>query len=108
MGRYLRGLAVAGSLLLACAGGHPAIARLVEDPMHGKVHRMLAIVSDVVGDELDLMSAGTKRLGETLDTDKIEAHYDAGVLTLKIPIAEQAKPRRIEVTGGDKRQQIDA
>ncbi|HWD82300.1 MAG TPA: Hsp20/alpha crystallin family protein [Kribbella sp.] len=47
-------------------------------------------------------------LGETLDTDKIEAHYDAGVLTLRIPIAEQAKPRRIEVTGGDKRQQIDA
>ncbi len=31
-------------------------------------------------------------LGETLDTDRIEAHYDAGVLTLRIPVAEQAKP----------------
>lgn len=47
-------------------------------------------------------------LGETLDTDKIEASYDAGVLTLKIPIAEQAKPRRIAVTGTDSHQQLNA
>ncbi|GAA1123434.1 Hsp20/alpha crystallin family protein [Kribbella jejuensis] len=47
-------------------------------------------------------------LGETLDTEKIEAHYDAGVLTLRIPIAEQAKPRRIAVTGSGQRQQLDA
>jgi len=48
-------------------------------------------------------------LGDTLDADRIEAGYEAGVLTLKIPIAEQAKPRKIEIanTGGD-RQQIDA
>jgi HSP20 family protein len=39
-------------------------------------------------------------LGEALDTDRIEAHYDAGVLTLKIPVAEQAKPRKIEVNAG--------
>jgi HSP20 family protein len=36
-------------------------------------------------------------LGDNLDTTKIEAEYDAGVLTLSIPVAEQAKPRRIEV-----------
>jgi HSP20 family protein len=47
-------------------------------------------------------------LGETLDTDKIEASYDSGVLTLKIPIAEQAKPRRISVTGTDSHKQINA
>ncbi|MFF0267646.1 Hsp20/alpha crystallin family protein [Kribbella sp. NPDC004536] len=47
-------------------------------------------------------------LGETLDTDRIEAHYDAGVLTLRIPIAEQAKPRRIAVTGSGRHQQLDA
>ncbi len=41
-------------------------------------------------------------LGETLDTDRIEAHYDAGVLTLRIPVAEQAKPRKIEVSAGKK------
>jgi HSP20 family protein len=39
-------------------------------------------------------------LGEGLDTDRIEASYDNGVLTLTIPIAEQAKPRKIEITNG--------
>ena len=47
-------------------------------------------------------------LGETLDTDKIEANYDSGVLTLKIPIAEQAKPRKIAVTGTGGQKQINA
>ncbi|MFI5680445.1 Hsp20/alpha crystallin family protein [Streptomyces cellulosae] len=40
-------------------------------------------------------------LGETLDTERIDASYGAGVLTLRIPVAEQAKPRRIQITGGD-------
>jgi HSP20 family protein len=40
-------------------------------------------------------------LGDTLDADRIEAHYDAGVLTLRLPIAEKAKPRKIEITGGN-------
>src|SRR2546428_3546787 len=40
-------------------------------------------------------------LGDTLDTHHIQAHYDAGVLTLRIPVAEQAKPRRIAITGTD-------
>jgi HSP20 family protein len=47
-------------------------------------------------------------LGDTLDTDRIEATYDAGVLTLRIPIAEKAKPRKIEIGGGGTRKQIDA
>ena len=38
-------------------------------------------------------------LGDTLDTDHIAADYEAGVLTLRIPIAEKAKPRRIDITG---------
>ncbi len=37
-------------------------------------------------------------LGDTLDTDRIEASYQDGVLRLTIPVAEAAKPRRIEVT----------
>jgi len=37
-------------------------------------------------------------LGENLDVDKIEANYDAGVLRLTIPIAEKAKPRKIEIS----------
>jgi HSP20 family protein len=40
-------------------------------------------------------------LGDTLDTDRIDASYEAGVLTLRIPVAEQAKPRRIQISGGD-------
>ena len=44
-------------------------------------------------------------LGDMLDADNLEARYDAGVLTLTIPVAERAKPRRIEVSsqGNDDR-----
>ncbi|GAA5168595.1 18 kDa antigen [Ornithinimicrobium tianjinense] len=47
-------------------------------------------------------------LGDNLDMGKIEASYDAGVLTLRIPVAEQAKPRRISISsaGEETRQQI--
>ncbi|GAB3746838.1 Hsp20/alpha crystallin family protein [Amycolatopsis oliviviridis] len=40
-------------------------------------------------------------LGEALDTDRIAAGYEAGVLTLRIPVAEKAKPRRIEISGSE-------
>ena len=36
-------------------------------------------------------------LGKTLDVEHIAAHYDAGLLTLRIPVAEQAKPRKISI-----------
>ena len=36
-------------------------------------------------------------LGDTLDLDRIEAAYRDGVLRLTVPVAEQAKPRKIEV-----------
>ena len=36
-------------------------------------------------------------LGEGMDAERIEATYDHGVLTLHVPIAERAKPRRIPV-----------
>jgi HSP20 family protein len=39
-------------------------------------------------------------LGDNLDLEQIEAHYEAGVLRLSIPVAERAKPRKIEVTSG--------
>lgn len=47
-------------------------------------------------------------LGDTLDTERIQAHYDAGVLTLRIPIAEQAKPRKISITASGDRKEIKA
>ncbi|MFG3706552.1 Hsp20/alpha crystallin family protein [Micromonospora sp. NPDC047670] len=60
------------------------------------------------GDNVELVAAErpmgtfTRRLflGDTLDTDKLEAGYDNGVLTLRIPVAERAKPRRVTVTAG--------
>ncbi len=36
-------------------------------------------------------------LGDTLDTTNIEAAYTDGVLTLKLPVAERAKPRRVPI-----------
>ncbi|WP_159577582.1 Hsp20/alpha crystallin family protein [Microbacterium sp. 8M] len=37
-------------------------------------------------------------LGDNLDTGKITANYDDGVLSLQIPVAEEAKPRKVAVT----------
>jgi HSP20 family protein len=48
-------------------------------------------------------------LGDNLDTEHIAASYDSGVLTLQIPVAEKAKPRKISVTSkGEDRQSINA
>ncbi|MFF9984605.1 Hsp20/alpha crystallin family protein [Streptomyces erythrochromogenes] len=45
-------------------------------------------------------------LADTLDTERIAADYDAGVLTLRIPIAERAKPRKVSIGAGSCRKQI--
>ena len=47
-------------------------------------------------------------LGDTLDADHIAADYQAGVLTLSIPVHEQAKPRSIAVTGHEDRKKVTA
>ncbi len=39
-------------------------------------------------------------LGEGLDPDGIQAAYDNGVLTVTVPVAEQAKPRKVEISQG--------
>ncbi|MEV0074485.1 MULTISPECIES: Hsp20/alpha crystallin family protein [unclassified Amycolatopsis] len=39
-------------------------------------------------------------LGDGLDTTRISAAYEAGVLTVRIPVAETAQPRRITVSTG--------
>jgi HSP20 family protein len=39
-------------------------------------------------------------LGDNLDLERIEANYDGGVLRLIVPVAERAKPRKIEVAVG--------
>jgi HSP20 family protein len=47
-------------------------------------------------------------LGENLDTDSIEAAYHEGVLRLRIPVAEKAKPRKIAIERRNGQQVIDA
>src|SRR3954463_12979414 len=70
---------------------------------------------DQTGPEVELIASERPRgvfsrqliLGETLDTEKVTAGYDAGVLTLRIPVAEQAKPRKIAIESRqDQRQEI--
>lgn len=40
-------------------------------------------------------------LSDNLDTERIEASYVDGVLTLRLPVADRAKPRRISIKGSD-------
>jgi HSP20 family protein len=40
-------------------------------------------------------------LGDGLDPDRVDASYDNGVLTVRIPVADQAKPRKVEINAGD-------
>lgn len=47
-------------------------------------------------------------LGDNLDTEQIAANYEQGVLTLSIPVAAHAKPRRIPITQRDNKQQLSA
>lgn len=47
-------------------------------------------------------------LGDGLDTDRIHASYENGVLTVTIPVAERAKPRRVEVASEPHREAIEA
>ncbi len=46
-------------------------------------------------------------LGDTLDTDAIQADYVDGVLTLRLPVAEKAKPRRVEINAGQSAPKVD-
>jgi HSP20 family protein len=49
-------------------------------------------------------------LGEHLDPERLQASYEQGVLTIQIPVAPEAKPRRIEIRAGEgstERQMID-
>jgi len=47
-------------------------------------------------------------LGDNLDLDGIRADYQDGVLRLVVPVAEKAKPRKIEVGGTSERTPINA
>jgi HSP20 family protein len=69
------------------------------------------------GPEVELIASERPRgvfsrqviLGDALDTDAIHASYQSGVLRLNIPVAERAKPRKIDITSdADFHHAIDA
>lgn len=46
-------------------------------------------------------------LGQGLDTERIAASYEHGVLTVTVPVSERAKPRKIEVETGTKVEAVE-
>jgi HSP20 family protein len=44
-------------------------------------------------------------LGDNLDLEQVQADYDQGVLRLRVPVAEQAKPRKVQISTGKKGEQ---
>lgn len=46
-------------------------------------------------------------LGDGVDTSRISATYENGVLTLTIPLAERAKPRKIDIVHGENQKSIN-
>ena len=47
-------------------------------------------------------------LGDTLDAERLVASYETGVLILRIPVAESAKPRKVPITEGIESRTIEA
>ena len=72
-----------------------------DDVLTIKAERLAPRNSDGVEQTISERSFGTfirqVLLGTKLQTDQIRADYESGVLTIVIPVAEHAKPRRIEV-----------
>jgi HSP20 family protein len=83
---------------------------LDRDVLTVKAERRPAVTGDGVEMQIAERPSGSfsRRLflGDALDTSRIAAHYDAGVLTLRIPVVEQARPRRIAVTANGARDEI--
>ena len=71
---------------------------------------------DPTGKDTELIAAERPRgvfsrqliLGDTLDADNVKASYDAGVLTLRIPVTEKAKPRKIAIETKEAKHEIAA
>jgi len=47
-------------------------------------------------------------LGDALDADRLDASYEHGVLTVRVPVAEQAKPRKVQIHVGTPQAQPEA
>ena len=66
--------------------------------------RATRTVTAVEGDEIQVTERDQGEFsrelffGESLDRDHVAAVYEDGVLTITIPVAEAAKPRKVEIT----------
>ena len=66
--------------------------------VHAKRERQSAEAAELIVSERPFGTFSRQLfLGETLDTDHIVARYTDGVLRLEIPVAEQAKPRKVAI-----------
>ena len=71
------------------AARHDSDEVLIDERRHGEFSRQLF-------------------LGDNLDGSKLTADYDRGVLTLTIPVAEQSKPRRVQIAGSSAPRTVEA
>lgn len=82
------------------------------DVLTVKAERRPAVTGDNVETQISERPLGVFSrqlfLGDSLDTEHIKADYDAGVLTLRIPVHERAKPRKIEISNKETRKEISA
>lgn len=80
------------------------------DVLTVKAERRPAVAGDNVETQISERPLGVFSrqlfLGDSLDTDHIRADYDAGVLTLRIPVHERAKPRKIEISNKETPKEI--
>lgn len=71
---------------------------------------------DPVGRDTELVASERPRgvfsrqliLGDAMEAENVKASYDAGVLTLRIPVAAQTAPRKIEIETKGGQHQINA
>jgi HSP20 family protein len=76
--------------------------------VHAQRRRATEDVELLVGERPQGTFSRQLFLGDTLDTSNIAADYTDGVLTLKLPVAERAKPRRVPINHSRSEQAIDA
>ena len=76
-----------------------------------KAQRSRAELGDgdlLIGERPQGTSSRQLFLGDTLDADHLTADCHNGVLTIRVPVAERAKPRRVEIGTAEPMRAIDA
>ena len=101
------------TLSIDIPGIDPADVELTVD---GRSLRVEAARETAISEDVQVISRRSRsgainqtfQIGEKLNTDELVADYNFGVLTITIPVAESAKPRKVEVGVGASAPAIDA